>query len=287
MSWLIVGTVPRADFSLFWGHYDVQGGIIDASGLRVDVARGTPALMATALVAARSMGIEPPEALVIGDTGSGQGSRTLYAHLVENVDRVGHAGVTFHYLMPDVVWHNKILWGLEELARRPVLVADAGFMYVAKMSGYAGHYDLFTPDAGEMAFLADDVAPHPFYTRGFLLQEEEKIPELIDAAHAGGNAARHLLVKGCTDYVVAGGKIVSHVSAPDTPAMEAIGGTGDTLTGLVTALLASGMDLVAACRTAALANRYLGVLANPTPAFGVADLLPFVPEALDRALRQA
>ena len=287
MSWLIVGTVPRADFSLAWGRCDVRGRAIEMPGASVNVARGTPALLATACVAARTLGIGPPEALIIGDTGSGEGSRTLYAHLVENLGRIRYDGVTFHYLMPDVVWHNKILWGLEELVKRPLLVADAGFMYAAKMSGYADHYDLFTPDAGEMAFLADEAAPHPFYTRGFLLQEDERIPELIDAAYAGANAARHLLVKGQTDFVVAGGRIVSRLSQPDTPAMEPIGGTGDTLTGMVTALLASGMDMPKACRTAALANRNLGVLANPTPAFGVAELLPFMSEALHLALRDA
>jgi hypothetical protein len=287
MSWLIVGTVPRADFSLAWGPFTAQNRAIEVLGVTVNVARGTPALMATAYVAARALGIDPPEALIIGDTGSGEGSRALYKHLVENLERVRHAGVTFHYLMPDVFWHNKILWGLEDLAERPLLVADAGFMYAAKMSGYADHYDLFTPDAGEMAFLADEVAPHPFYTRGFLLQEESRIPDLIDAAFASANAARHLLVKGQTDYVVDGGRIVSRLSEPDTPAMEPIGGTGDTLTGLVTALLASGMEMTKACRTAALANRYLGVLANPTPAFGVAELLPFLPEALENAMRDA
>jgi hypothetical protein len=285
MSWLIVGTVPRADFGLIWGGYAVRGRTVEMSGACVNVARGTPALMATAFVAAQALGIEPPEAMIVGDTGSGEGSRALYGYLVENLDRVRHDGLTFHYLMPDVVWHNKILWGLEERAEPPLLVADAGFMYAAKMSGYAAHYDLFTPDAGEMAFLADETAPHPFYTRGFLLQEEAMIPELIDAAYAGANAARHLLVKGQTDYVVSAGRIVSRLSQPDTPAMEPIGGTGDTLTGLVTALLAAGMNMPDACRKAALANRYLGVLADPTPAFGVADLLPFMPEALGLALR--
>ena len=285
MSWLIVGTVPRADFGLIWGGYAVRGRTVEMSGACVNVARGTPALMATAFVAAQALGIEPPEAMIVGDTGSGEGSRALYGYLVENLDRVRHDGLTFHYLMPDVVWHNKILWGLEERAEPPLLVADAGFMYAAKMSGYAAHYDLFTPDAGEMAFLADETAPHPFYTRGFLLQEEAMIPELIDAAYAGANAARHLLVKGQTDYVVSAGRIVSRLSQPDTPAMEPIGGTGDTLTGLVTALLAAGMNMPDACRKAALANRYLGLLADPTPAFGVADLLPFMPEALGLALR--
>ena len=46
-----------------------------------------------------------------------------------------------------------------------------------------------------------------------------------------------------------------------------------------------GMPMVQACHRAALANRYLGLFAQPTPAFGVADLLPFLPQALEAALR--
>jgi len=284
MSWLIVGTVPRADFPLTWGCYALNGRTLVIDGLSVNVARGTPALMATVATAAAVLGVDAPEVLLAGDVGKGCGSRELYAHLVDHLDQVNHAGLTFHYLLPDVFWHNKILWGLEERPVRPILVADAGFMYVAKMSGFASHYDLFTPDAGEMAFLADENAPHPFYTRGFLLQDEDRVPELIARSHAGGNAARHLLVKGKKDYVASDGTIVAEIDAPDVPAMEPIGGTGDSVTGLVTALLACGMDMVPACRTAALANRYLGLLADPTPAFGVADLLPFLPRALERAL---
>ncbi|HDQ41177.1 MAG TPA: sugar kinase [Desulfonatronum sp.] len=286
MSWLIVGTVPRVDFPLTWGKYFSNGRTLAVNGLSVNVVRGTPALMATASVTAEVLGIDPPEVLLAGDTGLGQGSRDLYAYLVDNLDRVSHAGLTFHYLQPDVFWHNKILWGLEERVEPPILAADAGFMYVAKMSGFAAHYDLFTPDAGELAFLADENAPHPFYTRGFLLQEEEQVPELIARAHTGKNAARHLLIKGKKDYVVSGGTVVFEVDAPDVPAMEPIGGTGDSLTGLVTALLASGMDMARACRTAALANRYLGLLADPTPAHGVADLLPFLPRAVELALKK-
>ena len=284
MSWLIAGTVPRADFGLEWGSYDVRERVVGMGRHAIDVARGTPALMATAFVAARALGIEPPQAILAGDIGTGEGSFALYARLAEGVGQVRQAGVTFHYLMPDVAWHNKVLWALEGLSRKPLLVADAGFMYAAKMSGFAPHYDLFTPDAGEMAFLADEAAPHPFYTRGFLLQEEERIPELVQTAHASENSARHLLVKGRTDYVVADGRIVSELCEPDTPAMEPIGGTGDTLTGFVTALLAAGHDIPEACLVAARANRFLGRLSNPTPAFGVADLLPFVPEALEMAL---
>jgi ADP-dependent NAD(P)H-hydrate dehydratase / NAD(P)H-hydrate epimerase len=62
-------------------------------------------------------------------------------------------------------------------------------MYAAKMSGQAPSYDVFTPDMGELAFLADESAPHPFYTRGFILHEENRAPELIKRAYQHENAA--------------------------------------------------------------------------------------------------
>lgn len=285
MSWLIVGTVPREEFPLVQGPCAYAGKSLQVDGHEIPVARGTPALLATACLAARELDIEAPLALLAGDTGRGQGSRRVYAKLVESIPGLDLQGITFHYLQPDVEWHNKILWGLEERSPRPLLVADAGFMYVAKMSGFASSYDLFTPDAGEMAFLADEKAPHPFYTRGFLLQEEERIPELIARAYATDNAAKHLLVKGCTDHVVSAGKTVAVISAPSIPAMEPIGGTGDTVTGLVTALLSADYPITEACTIAAKANRQLGFLAAPTPAFSVADLMPFLPKALAHVLQ--
>ncbi|MFN2359334.1 MAG: sugar kinase, partial [Desulfotignum sp.] len=69
-------------------------------------------------------------------------------------------------------------------------------MYAAKMSGAASFYDLFTPDAGELAFLADETAPHPFYTRGFILHTDNPVSELVCRAYAHDNAAQYLLVKG-------------------------------------------------------------------------------------------
>lgn len=284
MSWLIAGTVPEDDFGLVRGTFELRGAHLQLSGRRVPVARGTSALMAAAAAAATVLGLAPLECLLAGDTGHGAGSRALYAELCANVPHCH--GLTFHYLLPDIRWHNDVLWALEDLNPRPLLIADAGFMYAAKMSGFADHYDLFTPDAGEMAFLADERAPHPFYTRGFLLQEEERIPDLVQAAYAEKNASRHLLVKGKTDYVVAQGRILHEINAPLTAAMEAIGGTGDTLTGMVTALMASGMDILQACHAAARANRLLGQLAKPSPATQVADLLPFLPQALEQALQQ-
>ena len=193
-------------------------------------------------------------------------------------------GITFHYLFPDLDGHNRVLMALEETDPKPVLVADAGFMYVAKMSGYAYAYDLFTPDAGELAFLADEKAPHPFYTRGFLLAADEDIPSLVERAYQHGNAARFLLIKGKVDLLVEGGRFLGDVSEPQVAALEPIGGTGDLVTGLVTGLLAGGMEMSQACLTAARASRITGLLANPTPATQIAELLPFLPEALRCAL---
>jgi hypothetical protein len=38
------------------------------------------------------------------------------------------------------------MFAIEDMTARPVLIADAGFMYMAKMSGNAANFDLFTPD---------------------------------------------------------------------------------------------------------------------------------------------
>ncbi|MCK8601810.1 hypothetical protein [Desulfoferrobacter suflitae] len=98
--------------------------------------------------------------------------------------------LVYHYLQSDVDRHNKVHLSIEGLKSKPLLVAAAEFMYVAKMSGFAACYDLFTPEVDEPAFLADEAAPHPFHTRGFILQEEERVPELSQRAYDHENASR-------------------------------------------------------------------------------------------------
>ena len=178
MAWMICGTVPDASFPLTGGRWRLDGGFLHAEGggiAPLSVQRGTPALLGTALLTCETLGVEPPTALLAGDTGNGDGSRKLYSSLAASLSLSGVRGITFHYLFPDLDGHNRVLMALEEAGPKPVLVADAGFMYVAKMSGYADAYDLFTPDAGELAFLADEKAPHPFYTRGFLLDRKSVV----------------------------------------------------------------------------------------------------------------
>ena len=155
MAWMICGTVPDASFPLTGGRWRLDGGFLHAEGggiAPLSVQRGTPALLGTALLTCETLGVEPPTALLAGDTGNGDGSRKLYSRLAASPSLSGVRGITFHYLFPDLDGHNRVLMALEEAGPKPVLVADAGFMYVAKMSGYADAYDLFTPDAGELAF---------------------------------------------------------------------------------------------------------------------------------------
>jgi ADP-dependent NAD(P)H-hydrate dehydratase / NAD(P)H-hydrate epimerase len=278
----IVGTVPDPDFPAVEGVAFRDGDSILVGGFKISVNRGTPALLAAALAAGQVVGTGDVRAFLVGDVGTGAGSRALYAYLEKNLPSRKLKTLVFHYLQPDVDWHNKVLFAVQEMFPRPLLVADAGFMYAAKMSGQALEYDLFTPDAGELAFLADEQAPHPFYTRGFILHQEMKVPQLIKRAYEYQNAARHLLVKGEKDYIANGEGVSATVDGPVEEALECIGGTGDTLTGIVSALLASGMAVSEAACLAARVNRLAGSLARPSPATQVVEIIRAIPEALEK-----
>ncbi|MBP8645093.1 MAG: sugar kinase [Syntrophobacteraceae bacterium] len=281
MSWLIVGTIPREDFPLYEGPCRFADGRLHLDGHILPIARGTPALLAAACITSRILGIEPPRTLLGGDIGRGEGSIQVYQHLAKNLPVLSPELLVYHYLLPDVDWHNRVYLNIEELEKRPLLVADAGYMYAAKMSGFASGYDLFTPDAGELAFLADERAPHPFYTRGFLLQEEERVPDLIRRAYEHEDASRYLLVKGRCDVVASREGILDEIGDPCVECLEPVGGTGDSLTGIVGALIAGKYPIHRACSLAARINRVMGRLAGATPACSIERLLRFLPEAID------
>ncbi len=280
MSWLIVGTAPYPDLPLIDAECSMRDGRLFLGNESLPITRGTAALLATACAAADALGIDAPRALLAGDIGYGDGSRKVYEHLVRTMPDRDQTLMVFHYLQPDIDWHNRILLTIEDRPEKPTLIADAGYMYVAKMSGFAASYDLFTPDVGELAFMADESAPHPFYTRGFLLQEEERAPELIRRAYKYENAARFLLVKGRCDYTACAEGVLERICEPIVEAMEPIGGTGDSLTGLVSAFVASGMAAPKAAATAARVNRFMGLISKPTPANSIQDLLPSLPSAM-------
>lgn len=284
----VVGTLPYPDVSLLDGIAQYHLGLIRINGVvEFPVQRGTAALIAGACEAMKYFGGGSIRVILAGDRGRGDGSREIYRHLVEDPQRMEAEVLVFHYLFPDVDWHGKIFMAVESLPRRPFLVADAGFMYVAKMSGYAGLYDLFTPDVGELAFLADEEAPHPFYTRGFIIHEENNVPALIKRAYDHNNAARYLLVKATVDYIVAEGRIVATVSEPNVPELEAVGGTGDTLTGIVSSLLNAGFNPVHAMILAAKANRLAGEMAKARVDSPITDIIDCITKALEQLVSQS
>ena len=281
----VVGTVPDNDFPLVAGEVAVENDHVHIRESKIPINRGTSALIAASVKACEVLKAPNPFVYLVGDIGRGDGSRRLYDYLSHTLAEHEFDAIAFHYLQPDVDWHNRVLFAVQEMAQKPTLIADAGFMYAAKMSGQSAQYDLFTPDVGELAFLADEQAPHPFYTRGFILHEDFKVPELIKRAYQHKNAARYILIKGQPDYVASEDGIQAIIDEPIQESLEAIGGTGDTLTGIVTALVTTCLDLKEAAIIAARANRLAGQYARPTPATQVMHILNHIPDALAKILK--
>ena len=280
----IVGTVPDLELPLIHGTVRLVDNHIEIQGRRIAVNRCTPALIGAALKASECVLCPEIYAFLVGDIGRGDGSRKLYDFLVRYLHEFDFKVLTFHYLQPDVDWHNKVLFAVQAMQKRPILIADAGFMYAAKMSGQSESYDFFTPDAGELAFLADELAPHPFYTRGFILHPNANVLDLIKQAYQHQNAARHLLVKGRSDYIVHEAQVVEKVDYPSVDTMEAIGGTGDTMAGVLSVLCGADFKLTDAAVLAARANRWTGYYADPSPATQVTELINKIPQALVKVL---
>ncbi len=275
----IIGTVPDDNFPVLFGKVQPYDNTLSLEGRKISIQRGTPALIASAIKIFEILGKEPPFVYLVGDTGRGYGSKKLYEFFVKDIKGKNFTTITFHYLLPDADWCNKILFAIEELSERPFLIADAGFMYAAKMSGNATEFDLFTPDPGELAFLADEEAPHPFYTRGFLLQDEDRVEELVQRAYKYGNVSKYLLIKGKSDYIAKDGKILEIISEPLIEALEPIGGTGDSITGIVSALIDCGYEIHKACIMASKINRIAGKLSNPDPSTQIVEIIKYLPEA--------
>lgn len=277
---LIVGTVPDENIPLVYDNIEVDGSSLVIGDFSLDIDRGTSALAAAACLTCQSFSSNNIKGLFISDKGDGSGSKEIFAWLINNLGLIDADVVTLHYIQPELNLHNKAISALKQNNKRPVLIADAGFMYVAKMSGRASEYDLFTPDIGEMAFLADENAPHPFYTRGFLLHDDLDIESMIERAYKHDNASQTMIVKGKTDYVASNGKIIERISEPMVANLEPIGGTGDTLTGIVSGLIYANNDVIGASIKACYINRLAGELSDPTPATKVQEIISKIPEVI-------
>jgi hypothetical protein len=283
---LLVGAVPADRLPLIIGPVSLSERGITIDGHELPINRGNEAMMTAACLICQEYGVEPPVGMVAGDIGKREGSTAIYNHLAENLPTMGVNVMTMHYVMPDLKLNKKVLATVATMREKPLMIADAGSMYVAKAGGDARYYDVFTPDIGEATFLADEKADHPAYTRGFIFNMEDDVPELIRRAYAGGNATKTMFVKGAVDYICQDGEIVDTIRLPSIETMEPIGGTGDLITGMISGLMHAGRSPLLACRIAGRVNRAAGELANPTPATQVQEILRHLSKALEKVHKE-
>ncbi len=275
---IVAGTVPIKEMPLTMGKVDLDGDFLVVDGKKIPCTQGTGAMVTAALVTTSYLGLDAPYAMLVGDIGEGKGSRQLYQYLIDHVTELAPSVITLHYWLPDMSQTRQLLAAVDKCKKRPIMIADAASMYSAKGAGLAEAFDIFTPDATEIAFLADPEATHPAYIFKHLFETNgSHAPELAKTAYANHGAAKLLLVKGVTDYVIKEGKVLATITEPDVPALEPIGGTGDTITGLVSAFTYAELEPHEAAIIAARVNRMAGKYAKVTPATRVRQVIAQFP----------
>ncbi len=284
---LIAGTVPIEGLPLSTGEVTAEGEFIVVGNHRIPCTQGTGVMIGAALATTGYLKIDSPHALVAGDIGDGEGSREIYEYLIQNVAELSPEVLVLHYWLPHMALTRKLCQAVERCSKRPIMIADAASMYSAKAAGLATAFDIFTPDATEMAFLADPDATHPAYISRHLFDTDiTKTPELVAAAYKNNSAAKLLLVKGSVDFVVCDGNIVATITEPDVPELEAVGGTGDTITGLVAAFSYAGIGEYEAAIIAARSNRMAGKYARVTPETRAREVVAHFPAVFKEYLCQ-
>lgn len=281
MTLLVVATYPRAAGPLLEGPVTLAGSLVRVGDHAVPEAQGTSAMLGAACQAATHLRVQAPHALLAGDIGRGDGTREVFRALRSAVQRVQPTVIAFHYLHPVMALMRTAVEMLDREAPEALLVGDAGGMYAAKAAGLAPRFELMTPDVGEVGFLADPEVSHPAYVSRHLFGTESFDPVLLARrAWETGGSSRVLLIKGATDHIAVEGRVVASVDQPCVPELEAIGGTGDTLTGLAAAFLAAGFPTEDAAVCACRANREAGRVMGATPAMRARDLVAVLPRVL-------
>ena len=221
MSLFIMATYPVEGGATLEGPVTPNtDGTVSVDGSPIPACQGTAALLAAACQTSAHLGTAPPYALIAGDIGRGDGTRAAFKLLAEAVARARPAVLVFHYMQPIMTLMRHALAELAEVCPDALLVADAGGMYAAKAAGLASHFELMTPDVGEIGFLADPKATHPAYVAHHLFGTSEFDPvQLSGIAYEEGGSSRVLLVKGERDYIVEAGTIVATVEEPSVPAL--------------------------------------------------------------------
>lgn len=283
----IAGTIPIEGAPLLYEKPILEKDTLTLGHLKIPCTMGTAALVTSCITTCNYLGIEGPNWITAGDIGNGDGSRAIYNHLIKNVIDNSTTILCLHYILPIISLTRKLVEAVEQSEKKPLLLADAGAIYAAKSAGLAPKFDIFTPDAGEMAFLADPKATHPAYAAPYLVKSDTisaEIPRLIEEAYRHQNASRILLVKNPIDYIAREGQIIATVSEPNIPMLEPIGGTGDIVGGAIAGLLFSGCEPLRAVYIAAKANRTAGKLAKPSPSMNVCEIISHYPTVYTKHL---
>jgi len=284
---LIAGTIPIEDLPLIMGTVRAEGEFLVIDGHSIPCTQGTGAMIGAALAATNYLKLKAPQVLIAGDIGQGKGSREIYEYLIQKVTDIPPEVLALHYCLPDMALTRRLCEAVEKCTKRPIMIADAASMYAAKAAGLASKFDIFTPDATEMAFLADPDATHPAYINRHLFDTNiAQTPRLVTTAYKNRSAAKLLLVKGATDYIIRDGEIVATIDEPNIPELEAIGGTGDTITGLISALTYAGLEPHEAAIIATRANRMAGKFAQAMPATRVRQIIDQFPAVFKEYLCQ-
>ena len=74
---LIAGTFPDRDLPLTVGEVRAEDGSLVIGGYRLPCMQGTGAMMGAAVVVTDYLKLDPPQAVVAGDIGKGEGSRAI------------------------------------------------------------------------------------------------------------------------------------------------------------------------------------------------------------------
>ena len=281
MTLLVVGTIPINVGDVVRGQVSSNGdGDLIVNGEKIPHCQGTSAMVGAATAVCAHYGLEAPHVLLGGDIGRGEGTRAVFDGLAAEVDRVRPSVVAFHYVQPVMKLMKR---AVDELGGRDDLrlMADAGGMYAAKAASVGRSFSLMTPDVGEVGFLADPAASHPAYVSRYLFGTEDFDPAMLGKLAWELDGAEVLLIKGRQDHIIQRGEVLGIVSDPCVPELEAIGGTGDTVTGLAAGFMAADKSTVEAAFLAAQVNREAGLALGAQPNHHAVDLVRTFPQVLE------
>lgn len=275
---VLIGTVPYKT-GVYTGNARIENDYLNIEDVRFPIERGTAAMAASCIQICHFYGLPMPLCIFGGDISDGKGTDLMFQEVNKNIEKYTPDIITLHYLFPKIAYGAPFVSKVNSLIKRPQLIADAGGMYLIKTINQSPLFDVFTPDEGELLFLADEFAAHPLYVRSDLLKKVADIDSLVKTAYQHKNTAGTLIIKGAVDYIYKDGVRTKECHGPNIPAMEAIGGTGDTITGMLSGLRYRGDEN--ADYEALVMNRLIGKRINCTPATQISEFIRAIPPVLE------